>query len=79
MTSTTNKAPAFSWTVPKELGIPADPLRLRIDFHHQSTVMTYFQGDIVTTKQEEYLNPAIIYYLESQFHRQVLQFQPWSI
>jgi len=31
------------------LGIPADPLRLRLDFHHQSAVMTYFQGDIITT------------------------------
>ncbi len=35
MTGTTNKAPAFKWAVPKELGIPADPLRLRLDFHHQ--------------------------------------------
>ena len=51
MPEPTNKAPAFSWAVPKELGIPAAPLRLRLDFHHQSMVMTYFQGDIVTTKQ----------------------------
>ena len=62
MTETTNKAPAkppaFSWAVPKELGIPADPLRLRLDFHHQSTVMTYFQGDIVTTKQVDAMEVA---------------------
>jgi hypothetical protein len=62
MTETTNKAPAkppaFSWAVPKELGIPADPLRLRLDFHHQSTVMTYFQGDIVTTKQIDAMDVA---------------------
>ena len=58
MTGTTNKAPAFSWAVPKELGIPADPLRLRLDFHHQSAVMTYFQGDIVTTKQVDAMDVA---------------------
>lgn len=55
---TTNKTPAFIWAVPKELGIPADPLRLRLDFHHQSTVLTYFQGDIVTTKQVDAMDVA---------------------
>jgi len=58
MTETTTKTSAFSWAVPKELGIPADPLRLRLDFHHQSTVMTYFQGDIVTTKQVDAMDVA---------------------
>ena len=59
MTETTNKAPAFSWAVPKELGIPADPLRLRLDFHHQSTVMTYFQSDTLTvTKQVDAMDVA---------------------
>ena len=58
MTKTTNKAPLFSWAVPKELCIPADPLRLRLDFHHQSTVMTYFQGDIVATKQVDAMDVA---------------------
>lgn len=43
--------PGFTWAVPKELGIPADELRLRVDFYHQSTVMTFFQGDIVETRQ----------------------------
>jgi len=52
MTETTNKAPVFSWAVPKELGIPADPLRLRLDFHHQSTVMTYFQSDTITVTNQ---------------------------
>jgi len=42
--------PAFSWAVPEELGIPPDPLRLRLDFFHQSTVMTIFQGDAVETR-----------------------------
>ena len=59
MTETTNKAPVFSWAVPKELGIPADPLRLRLDFHHQSTVMTYFQSDTLTvTKQVDAMDVA---------------------
>jgi len=42
--------PSVSWAVPEELGIPPDPLRLRLDFHHQSVVMTLFQGDGVETK-----------------------------
>jgi len=29
----------FTWCVPKELGIPADSLRLRVDFFHQSTTL----------------------------------------
>jgi len=59
MTETTNKAPAFKWAVPKELGIPSDPLRLRLDFHHQSTVMTYFQSDtIAVTKQVDAMDVA---------------------
>lgn len=52
------KPAAFSWAIPKDLGIPADPLRLRLDFHHQSTVMTYFQGDTVTTKQVDAMDVA---------------------
>ena len=55
---TTNKVPTFKWAVPKELGIPADPLRLRLDFHHQVAVLTYFQGDIVTTKQVDAMDVA---------------------
>ena len=59
MTEPNSKSPAFSWAVPKELGIPADPLRLRLDFHHQSTVMTYFQSDTLTvTKQVDAMDVA---------------------
>ncbi len=58
MTNQESKTPAFSWAVPKELGIPADPLRLRLDFFHQSTVMTYFQGDIVNIKQVDAMDVA---------------------
>jgi len=52
------KASAFSWAVPKELGIPPDPLRLRLDFHHQSTVMTYFHDETVITKQVDAMDVA---------------------
>ena len=45
-----NKAPGFGWAVPDELGIPPDPLRLRLDFHHQAVVMTSFEGETVSSK-----------------------------
>jgi len=50
--------PAFSWAVPKELGIPPAPLRLRLDFFHQSTIMTYFKGDTVVTTQVDAMDVA---------------------
>jgi len=46
----TNKAEAFTWAVPEELHVPADPLRCRLDFHHQAVVMTLFEGDGVETR-----------------------------
>ncbi len=58
MTSENTEAPTYSWAVPKELGIPPDPLRLRLDFHHQSTVMTLFQGDTVITRQVDAMDVA---------------------
>ena len=42
--------PALQWAVPAELQIPPDPLRIRLDFHHQAIVMTEFQGDITNTR-----------------------------
>ena len=42
--------PGFSWAVPPELGIPPDPLRLRLDFFHQAVEMTFFEAETVTTK-----------------------------
>jgi hypothetical protein len=57
-TNQENKAPVFTWAVPKELGIPADSLRVRLDFFHQSTLLTYFQGDIITTKQVDAMDIA---------------------
>jgi len=42
--------PRVKWAVPEELGIPPDPLRLRLDFHHQAVMMTSFEGETVTSK-----------------------------
>lgn len=58
MTTTTEKPNAFSWAVPKELGIPPDPLRLRLDFHHQSTVLTYFHDEVAITRQVDAMDVA---------------------
>jgi len=58
MTKMKANPPAFSWAVPKELGIPPDPLRLRLDFFHQSTVMTSFTGDTVVTTQVDAMDVA---------------------
>lgn len=54
----TTKNEGFSWAVPDDLGIPPDPLRLRLDFHHQATTMTYFEGETVITKQVDALDVA---------------------
>ncbi|GAI49377.1 unnamed protein product, partial [marine sediment metagenome] len=47
---TSQPSTGFSWAVPEELGIPPDPLRLRLDFHHQAVEMTFFEGETVTSK-----------------------------
>ena len=49
---------AFCWAVPKELGIPPDPLRLRLDFHHQATVMTIFMEDETVVKPVDAMDVA---------------------
>jgi len=41
---------ALKWAVPAELGIPPDPLRIRLDFHHQALTLTEFDGDLVNTR-----------------------------
>lgn len=48
--SSTNSKPGYGWAVPGELGIPPDPLRLRLDFHHQAVVMTSFEDETVSSK-----------------------------
>ena len=35
------------WAIPSELEVPADPLRCRLDFHHQAVVMTLFNPETV--------------------------------
>lgn len=42
--------PSYQWAVPPELGIPVDPLRLRLDIHHQAMEMTWYEGDTVQHK-----------------------------
>jgi len=59
MTNEEASPSAFSWAVPKELGIPPDPLRLRLDFFHQSAVMTSFTGDTVVTTQVDAMDVAL--------------------
>lgn len=46
----TRPTPGVNWAVPAELGIPPDPLRLRLDLHHQAVTMTFFDEDTITTK-----------------------------
>lgn len=50
MTQTSENKTALTWAVPAELGIPPDPLRLRLDFHYQAIVMTDFEGDKTSTQ-----------------------------
>jgi len=42
--------PGYKWVIPEELNVPADPLRLRLDFHYQAVVLTLFEGEAVNTK-----------------------------
>ena len=46
----TKQAPGYEWAIPPELGVPADPLRLRLDFHHQAVVMTLFEPETLDTR-----------------------------
>lgn len=38
---------SFAWAIPEELNVPPDPLRCRLDFHHQAVVMTLFDSETV--------------------------------
>ena len=58
METKTNEKPGFNWAVPAELGVPPDPLRVRLDFYHQSVTLTDFEGDIVSTKVVSALDVA---------------------
>ena len=49
---------AFKWAVPEALQIPPDPLRCRLDFHHQAVVMTLFDGELVETRVVSALDVA---------------------
>ncbi len=47
---TPEPSPAHIWAIPEELKVPPDPLRCRLDFHHQAVVMTLFEGESVETR-----------------------------
>lgn len=49
----------YKWAIPTELNVPPDPLRLRLDFHHQAVSLTLFDGEAVTTKLVSALDVAI--------------------
>lgn len=58
MSNDGSETPGMAWAVPDELGIPPDTLRLRLDFFHQATTITYFEGETVTTKIVDALDVA---------------------
>jgi len=41
---------SYQWAIPSELEVPADPLRCRLDFHHQAVVMTLFGAETAERK-----------------------------
>ncbi|MBA7639102.1 hypothetical protein ES703_46760 [subsurface metagenome] len=47
---TTSEPTVHKWAIPGELKVPPDPLRLRLDFHHQAVVMTFFEGETVESR-----------------------------
>lgn len=52
------KSTAFEWAVPTELEISPDPLRLRIDFHQESTIVSFFDGGKVENKMVDAMDIA---------------------
>lgn len=49
-TPASSKSPEFKMAVPDELGIPPDPLRMRLDFHHQSIILSDFDGELAAKR-----------------------------
>jgi hypothetical protein len=45
-----DKKSDYNWAVPKELEIPPDKLRARLDFFHQAVELSIFDGEVVTTR-----------------------------
>jgi len=48
----------FSWPVPDELDVPADKLRVRLDFYHQAVVLSIHDAEVTTTKVVSALDVA---------------------
>jgi hypothetical protein len=62
----------MKWAVPQELQIPPDPIRIRLDFHHQAVEMTDFEGEFVTTKVVSAYDIAVTLANEMQIHTGLL-------
>jgi len=46
-----NSEPAsYQWALPESLEVPADPLELRLDFHHDAIVMYTLDAGKITTR-----------------------------
>jgi len=41
---------AYDWAIPEQLEVPPDPLRLRLDFHNQVTIMYLFDGEVAAVQ-----------------------------
>ncbi len=50
--------PSHVWEVPREMEVPPDTLRLRLDFFHQACIMTNFDGDAVESKPVDAMDVA---------------------
>jgi len=48
----------FKWAVPKELDIPPDKLRARLDFYHQAVVLNIYDAEVATTRVVSALDVA---------------------
>ena len=72
MTDTKTEPPAFGWAVPEELGIPPDPIRLRLDFFHQSTEMTIFGKDSIEKRLVSAMDVSLALSSELSFNTGLL-------
>jgi len=58
---------AYQWAIPEQLKVPVDPLRLRLDFHHQAVVMHLFEEGIATVKVVSAMDVAHVLAQELSF------------
>ena len=58
---------AYQWAIPAQLDVPKDPLRLRLDFHHQAVVLHLFEDGIAGTKVVSAMDVAHVLAQELSF------------